>query len=411
MEGRMTLSRAAAKITSVEDARLLAKKRLPKGMYAAIATGAGQELTLRWNEEAFDEVAFEPRAAVQHQRDLSTTVLGHKVALPVLIAPTGHLRMFNVSGEPAVTRAAGAAGTIHMVSCFMGYPIEEITSVATGPVFFDMYLAGGRDNVETMLDRAKRAGCSALVITVDVAAGHGVERPARQRVYTPMIGMNLSTILRFGPQLLSRPRWAFEFIRDGMHLDTPMWIKPDGKAASFGEMAMTILREAPTWADLPWIREHWNGPIIVKGILHPDDVRRAAAAGVDAVVVSNHGGRNVDGSPATLWALPGVVEAANGELEVYLDGGVRRGTDVVKAIALGARAVLLGRAYVWPQAAAGGAGVARILEIFRAEIDASLASLGCPAVTALDPSYVRLLPGWRGRPAPLASVVQPEAVS
>jgi isopentenyl diphosphate isomerase/L-lactate dehydrogenase-like FMN-dependent dehydrogenase len=394
---------------SVADAQQMAKKRLPKGMYDAIATGAGRELTLRWNEEAFNEVAFQPRWDVQNApRDLSTTVLGHTISLPVMIAPTGHLRMFHVSGEPAVARAAGEAGTIHMVSCFMGYPIEEITAAATGPVFFDMYIAGGRDNVETMLDRAKKAGCTALVITVDIVTGHGVERPAKERVFTPMIGMNFATIMRFGPQLLSRPRWAFDFIRDGMHLDTPMWIKPDGKTASFGEMAWTILSEAPTWDDLPWIREHWDGPIIVKGVLHPDDARRAAAEGVNGIVVSNHGGRNVDGSPATLWALPAMVEAANGEVEVYLDGGVRRGTDVVKALALGARAVLLGRAYVWAQAAAGGAGVARMLNIFRSEIDSTLASLGCPSVAALDPSYIRLLPSWRGPLGSTAGSREPE---
>jgi pre-mycofactocin synthase len=231
-------------IHSFQEAERLAKRRLPKAMYDAIACGAGQEITLRDNLQAFQEVGFRPRAAVQHSSyDLHTSVLGHEISLPVMIAPTGSMRMFHTSAEPAVTKAAGRAGTLQVVSCFMGYPVDEVVEAAQGPVFFDLYFAGGRDNVEVMLNRARKAGCQALVITVDMTGGHASERAGRA---TPLVGSNWRTAVRFAPQLLTKPAWTFDFIRDGMRLDCPMWIKPNGRAASFGEMSTSILREWPT---------------------------------------------------------------------------------------------------------------------------------------------------------------------
>jgi isopentenyl diphosphate isomerase/L-lactate dehydrogenase-like FMN-dependent dehydrogenase len=357
-------------------------------MFDSIECGAGQEITLRGNLEAFQDVGFRPQAAVQHPAyDLSTTVIGHQLSTPIMIAPTGSIRMFRGEGEPAVARIAGEAGTIHIVSCFTGYSIEDITAQSKGPIFFDLYLAGGRSNVEVMLDRARKAGCQALVITADMAGMHAVEGLAGPAAQGP-IGVNVATALRYASQLVAKPAWTYDFVRDGMHLDCPMWIKPDGKAASFGEMTETIMRESPTWNDLPWIREHWDRPIIVKGILRPEDARKAIDAGVDAIVVSNHGGRNVDGSPATLSVLPAIVDAVGGRLEVYVDGGIRRGTDVIKALALGARAVLIGRAYIYPFAAAGSEGVRQMLDVLGSGMVATLRSLGCPSVRTLNRSYV-----------------------
>jgi isopentenyl diphosphate isomerase/L-lactate dehydrogenase-like FMN-dependent dehydrogenase len=380
--------RTPVRILSFADARTKAKRRLPKAMFDSIECGAGQELTLRGNLDAFLDVGFRPQAAVQYPTyDLSTTVIGHQLSTPIMIAPTGSIRMFRGEGEPAVARVAGEAGTIHIVSCFTGYSIEDIAAQSKGPIFFDLYLAGGRSNVEVMLDRARKAGCQALVITADMAGMHAVERLGGPTAEGP-IGVNLATALRYASQLVTKPAWTCDFVRDGMHLDCPMWIKPDGKPASFGEMTETIMRESPTWNDLPWIREHWDRPIIVKGILRPEDARKAVDAGVDAIVVSNHGGRNVDGSPATLSVLPAIVDAVDGRLEVYVDGGIRRGTDVIKALALGARAVLIGRAYIYPFAAAGSEGVRQMLDVLGSGMVATLRSLGCASVRTLNRSYV-----------------------
>ncbi len=382
------MSRAAERILSVADAERMARRRLPKAIFHSIECGSGRELTLGWNLDAFNEVQFRPQAAVQYPNyDLSTTVLGHEIATPIMIAPTGSIRMFRSEGEPSVAKAAGEAGTIHMVSCFTGYPIEAIMAQARGTVFFDLYLAGGRSNVEVMLDRARKAGCKALVITADMAGGHALERSGGPRSQG-FIGLNLATALRYLNQVVTKPGWTVDFVRDGMHLDCPMWMKPDGKPASYGEMWESVQQAAPTWEDLPWIRENWDGPIVVKGILRPEDARRAVDEGVDAIVVSNHGGRNVDGSPATLRVLPEIVDVVDGRLEVYFDSGIRRGTDVVKALALGARAVLIGRAYIYPFAAAGGEGVRRVLEVLSSAMVATLRSLGCPTIGELDRSYI-----------------------
>jgi isopentenyl diphosphate isomerase/L-lactate dehydrogenase-like FMN-dependent dehydrogenase len=385
--------RLAKRIGCVADAERMAKRRLPKAIFDGIAMGAGRELTLRRNLEAFDEVQFSPRAAVVHPHyDISTTVLGHKVATPIMIAPTGSNRMFRAEGEPALAKVAGELGAIYITSCFTGYSIEEVMAHATAPVFFDLYMVGGRSTVEAMLARAKQSGCHALVLTVDLAGTHGIEcmggRPAR----VPL-GVNAATALQYAPQLITKPGWTFDFIRDGLQFDCPMWIKPDGRMASFGDVLKAIRAGAcPTWDDLAWIRQHWDGPIVMKGILCKEDALRAVDAGVDGIVVSNHGGRNVDGSPATLRVLPEVLAAVDGRLEVYLDGGIRRGADVIKALALGARATLIGRAYLYPFAAAGGAGVRRVYDLFHASMNATLRSLGCPAVRELDHSNIYLPP-------------------
>ena len=324
---------------------------------------------------------FHPR------RDLRTTVLGHEISMPVIIAPTGNVRILHPDGEPGVARAAGAAGTIQCVSTFTGYPIEAITAAATGPVFFQLYFVGGRANAEANIERAQRAGCRALVITVDSAARPRAKYGVRDRAYLPQ-SIDARSALRFLPQVSVRPRWLLDFVRDRMNIEAAMVRGPDGRPLTIAAAAGLLPVEIPVWGDLPWIREQWHGPIVVKGLLTAEDARRAVDLGASAVVVSNHGGHMLPATAPSMHALPEIVDAVGDQVEVLLDSGVRRGEDVVKAVSLGARAVLIGRGYLWAHAAAGEAGVRRILEVFREGIDATLALIGCPSVAALDSSFV-----------------------
>jgi L-lactate dehydrogenase (cytochrome) len=381
-------------INSFADAEQLARRRLPKAMFDSITSGAGKELTLRANLAAFDEVGFRPRAAIRHPAyDLSTRILGHDVATPIMIAPTGSNRMFRREGEPALAKAAGEIGAAYVTSCLTGYPLDQVMAQAAAPVFFNLYTIGSRDLSEAMIAQAKAAGCRALVLTVDMEGTHGVERDHGQRPRAPL-GLNAATALQYAPHLVTKLGWTFDFMRDGLQFDCPMWIKPDGAVASFGDVLMAFGAGGvcATWDDLAWIRQAWAGPIVMKGILRVDDALRAIDTGVEAIIVSNHAARNVDGSPATLRVLPAIVDTVGDQLEVWFDGGIRRGTDVIKALAIGAGAVLIGRAYLLAFAAAGGPGVRRIYEILHAEMAAALRSLGCPSVRDLNRSYVTLPP-------------------
>ncbi|MGA8719408.1 MAG: alpha-hydroxy acid oxidase [Solirubrobacteraceae bacterium] len=388
-----------SKILSVDDAEYLARRRLPKALVQGLEVGY-PETSFARNLAAFSEIRLRPRAAVFHpRRDLRTTVLGHEIAMPVIIAPTGNIRILHPDGEPGVARAAGAAGTIQCVSTFTGYPIEEITAAATGPVFFQLYFVGGRANAEANIDRARRAGCQALVITVDSAARPRSKYGVRDRAYLPS-SIDARSALRFLPQVSVRPRWLLDFFRDRMNIEAAMVAGADGRPMPIAAAAARLPLEVPLWEDLSWIREQWPGPIVVKGLLTADDARRAVDLGAAAVVVSNHGGHMLPATAPTMHVLPEVIEAVGDQVEVLLDSGVRRGEDVVKAVSLGARAVLIGRGYLWAHAAAGEAGVRRILEVFREGIDATLALVGCPSIAALDPSFI----DSRGS---LCSAVQP----
>jgi isopentenyl diphosphate isomerase/L-lactate dehydrogenase-like FMN-dependent dehydrogenase len=382
-------------INSFADAERLARRRLPRSMFDAITSGAGKELTLRANLAAFDEVGFRPRAGIRHPScDLSTRILGLDVASPIMIAPTGSNRMFRREGEPALARAAGEAGAAYVTSCLSGYPLDQVLAEARAPVFFNLYTIGTRDVQEAMIAQAQAAGCRALVLTVDMMGTHGLERDHGLRPRAPL-GLNIATALQYAPQLVARPGWTLDFIRDAMRFDCPLWIKSDGTVATFGDVLMAFAggRTCATWDDLAWIRQAWKGPIVMKGILRTDDAQRAAEAGVEAIVVSNHGARNVDTSPATLRVLPAIVDAVGDRLEVWFDGGIRRGSDVIKALAIGAKAVLIGRAYLLAFAGAGAPGVRRIFEIFHAEMTASLRSLGYASIRELDRSCLTLPPG------------------
>jgi isopentenyl diphosphate isomerase/L-lactate dehydrogenase-like FMN-dependent dehydrogenase len=383
---------SAPAIHSYADAERLARRRLPRALFDSIISGAGKELTLRANLAAFDEVGFRPRAAIRHPAsDLSTCILGLDVASPVMIAPTGSNRMFRREGEPALARAAGEVGAAYVTSCLSGYPLDQVLAQARAPVFFNFYTIGTRDVQEAMIAQARAAGCRALVLTVDMMGTHGVERDHGLRPRAPL-GLNMATALQYASQLVTRPGWTLDFVRDGLRFDCPLWSKPDGTTASFGDVLEAFAggRTCATWDDLVWIRHAWKGPIVVKGILRSDDALRAADAGAEAIVVSNHAARNVDGSPATLRVLPEIVDAVEDRLEIWFDGGIRRGTDVIKALAIGARAVLTGRACLLAFAGAGAPGVRRIFEIFHAEMAATLRSLGCASIRELDRSCLTL---------------------
>ena len=363
-------------------AERLARRRLPRTLFEALTTGNDEGLTYRDNVRAFGEVAFRPRAAVSHEeRDVRTTVLGTEIAFPVLAAPTGGIRVVHPRGELAVARAAGLAGTICVVSQIAGYSIEEIAAVAEGPLWQQLYLSRGRATAEEVIARAAGAGCAALVATVDLGASPVSAFSTALRA----LNWDVGTAVRFAPEVVRRPGWLLRFLRDTKAMEAANAALPSaGTSAQYGL----------NWEDLGWIREQWSGPLVVKGVLSAGDARRAVAEGAAAIVVSNHGGRGLDGLPGTLRVLPEIVAAVDGAAEVLLDGGIRRGSDVVKAISLGARAVLAGQAVVMGLAVGGEAGVARIFDIFRHDTDRTLGLLGCPSIGELDGSYTRLPLDW-----------------
>lgn len=384
------------RIQSVEDARHFAERRVPKGIFQMFEAGSGSNATMEENERVFREVMFRPRAArFSTERDLRTTVLGHEISMPAYVSSVGFLKVGHRDGEAGVARAAGAAGTIQFVSGVTNTPIEEIMAAASGPVFYQLYYIGGRDASAPIIERVAEAGVSGLVLTVDTATvARPRDLPYRERRGVPA-GVNLREALRFAPQAITRPGWTLDLLRDGIkEPEIAMGLRPDGTPMGLFEGIEKIYQRTPIWEDIPWIRERFDGPIVVKGLLTVEDARRAIDEGVNAIVVSNHGGNVLDGSVAALRALSDITDAVGGEIEVLLDGGVRRGTDVVKALALGARAVGLGRAYVYPLLAAGEPGVHHILGLLRQQIDEAMAFLGVESVHDLDRSYLELPADW-----------------
>jgi isopentenyl diphosphate isomerase/L-lactate dehydrogenase-like FMN-dependent dehydrogenase len=391
-----TTSRAVAspRVVSIDDFRPLARRRLPRAVFDYLDGGAEGEVTLRENCRAFEDVTFRPRHAVAHANcELCTRVLGFDLSLPFLLAPVGYSRLMHPGGEVVAARAAGAAGTAYILSTISGHKLEDVKAGSSGPVFYQLYLMGGRGAAEAVIDRARVAGFSALVVTIDTPVSGMRERDFRNGMKELVSGGLLAKI-PFIPRLLSHPGWLISFLRDGGLPGLPNVVIPGQGPMTLVDIGAALASAAVTWADLAWIREHWGGPIVVKGVLTGEDARRAVDEGAAAVVVSNHGGRQLDCVPASLRALPEVVKAVNGQVEVLMDGGVRRGTDVVKAICLGARAVLCGRAYAYGLAAAGEAGVVRAIEILRTDVERTLRLLGCPSIAALDRSYVNVPKSW-----------------
>ncbi len=386
---------ASPHVVSIEDLRRMARRRLPRVVFDYLDGGAEGEVTLRENCRAFQDVTFRPRHAVAiPDCDLGTRVLGLNFALPALLAPVGYSRLMHPDGEAGSARAAGAAGTAYILSTISGHRLEDVKAASSGQVFYQLYLLGGRGAAEAAIERARLAGFAAMFVTIDTPVSGMRERDVRNGIKALISGGLLEKI-PFLPQLLSRPGWLLSFLLDGGLPALPNVAIPGEGPMPLVDVNAALASSTVTWRDLRWIRELWRGPVVIKGVLTGDDARRAIDEGAAAVVVSNHGGRQLDCVPASLRALPEIVAAVKGQIEVLMDGGIRRGSDIVKAICLGARAVLCGRAYAYGLAAAGEAGVSRALEILRVDLERTLRLLGCPSVAALDRTYVNVPSSWR----------------
>jgi isopentenyl diphosphate isomerase/L-lactate dehydrogenase-like FMN-dependent dehydrogenase len=385
---------ASPRVINIHDLRRLAKRRLPRVVFDYLDGGAEDEFTLRENCRVFEGVTFRPRYAVaMPQCDLRTRVLDADLAFPVILAPVGYSRLMHPAGELAAASAAGSAGLIYTLSTISAHKLENVRAASTGPVWYQLYIVGGRDVAEAGIERAQRAGFSALVVTIDTPVAGLRERDPRNGM-KELLGGSILSKLPFLPQMFARPGWLASFLLDGAVPQLENIVIPGQGPMPLMDVTAALAKAFVTWEDFRWLRKVWTGPILVKGVLTGDDARRAVDEGAAAIIVSNHGGRQLDGAPATLRALPEVVAAVNGQAEVLMDGGIRRGSDIVKAMCLGARAVLIGRAYAYGLAAAGQAGVNRALEILRTDVERTLLLIGCPSVSALNASYVNIPKEW-----------------
>ncbi|MFJ1967559.1 pre-mycofactocin synthase MftD [Streptomyces sp. NPDC087903] len=368
---------------TVAEAQRRAEKYLPRTVYDALVAGSERGRTIEDNLDAFARLGFAPHVAGHHaRRDLSTTVLGVETALPVVISPTG-VQAVHPEGEVAVARAAANRGVIMSLSSFASKPLEEVVE-ANPDTFYQMYWTGTREAMAQRMERARTAGAKALIATLDWSFSHGRDRGSPEIPEK----LDLRTAMRFAPGVATRPRWLWAFARSGRipDLTTPNLKPPGGRAPTFfGAYGEWMRTAPPSWEDVKWMRQQWGGPFLLKGVTRVDDARRAVDAGVSAISVSNHGGNNLDTTPATIRVLPSIAEAVGDQIEVLLDGGVRRGGDVAKALALGARAVLIGRAYLWGLGANGQAGVENVLDIMRGGLDSAVLGLAHSSVHELSP--------------------------
>lgn len=389
-----------ARALTIDDLRRLARRRLPPVVFDYIDGGAEAEHTLRANEQAFADVVFRPRQCVELPPvDLSTTVLGVRHDLPFLLAPVGFCRMFYPQGEGVAARAASDAGTGYVLSTFSGTRLEDVRRAARGPLWYQLYVPGGREVAEAAIARARAAGYGALVVTIDTPVSGMRERDVR-RGAGPLLKGRLAASLPHLWQFALHPRWVTGYLGDGAPRVFPNVELPGVGAMPCGDTSILLERTNVTWKDLAWIRAAWGGPLVVKGVHTGEVARQAVDAGADAVVVSNHGGRQLDGVAASLRVLPEVVAAVGDRVEVLMDGGIRRGGDIVKAKCLGARAVLIGRAYAWALGAGGGPGVARAIQILRTDLTRTLRLLGCASMDDLDASFVEAPSAWKETAAP-----------
>ena len=379
---------------NVADVRRLALPRLPLPVREFLEGGAEDEVTLRRNTAAFDDLALNPRTLVDvSEIDLSTHVLGQEVSLPVIIAPTGATGVFHPDAEIAVARAAAEAGTLYGLSTNSTRSIEEVGAATAGPKMFQLYVFKDRGLSREIIDRARAAGFAALCLTVDNAVNGNRERDVRT-------GIDAEASLRLGSvvSVLAHPRWLVNnarrrgavpgnFTARAPELPGPLWGALTAEKAA-RRVVGRYLTATMTWADAAELVDQWKGPFAVKGVMTVEDARAAVDIGASAVIVSNHGGRQMEGVPATVEALPAIAEALGDRLEILLDGGVRRGTHVLKAIALGAKAVMIGRPYIYGVTAGGQAGVAKVLSIFRAELTRDCQLLGITSLGEVGPELV-----------------------
>ncbi len=368
---------------TVAQAQRRAKSRLPKSVYDALIAGSETGHTLNENLAAFDELGFAPHTAgLSQQREMATTVMGQPVSMPVLLSPTG-VQAVHPDGEVAAARAAAARGTVIGLSSFASKPLAEVVQ-ANPQTLFQSCWVGGRGDMLPRVQRAKATGAVGLIITLDWSFSQGRDWGSPR--LPEKVG--LREAIRLAPGALRRPRWLLAFARTGRipDLTVPNMAAPgEDPITFFGAYRQWMQSPLPTWDDVAWLASQWGGPLMLKGIIRVDDAKRAAEAGVTAISVSNHGGNNLDGTPAPIRALPAIADAVGDQIEILLDGGIRRGGDVIKALALGARAVMIGRAYLWGLAANGQAGVENVLDILRRGIDSTLLALGRSSIEQLTP--------------------------
>ena len=377
---------------SVAEAQRRAKKRLPRSVYSALLAGSERGVSIDDNTAAFGQLGFAPHVAgFSEKRDQATTLMGEEISLPVICSPTG-VQAVHPDGEVAVARAAAARGTITGLSSFASKPVEDV--VAANPqTFFQVYWLGTREAILKRLDRARRAGARGLIVTTDWSFSMGRDWGS------PKIPerLDFKAMVKLSPEAATRPRWLLEYARAGFlpDLSVPNLVEPGEKPPTFfGAYYEWMQTPLPTWEDLAWLREQWDGPVMLKGVCRIDDAKRAVDAGMSAISVSNHGGNNLDTTPAPIRVLPSIVDAVGDQVDVVLDGGIRRGSDVVKAVALGAKAVMIGRAYLWGLAANGQPGVENVLDLLRGGIDSALLGLGKSSIHELTPDDILVPPGF-----------------
>jgi heme/flavin dehydrogenase (mycofactocin system) len=380
---------------TVAVAQRRAKRHLPASVYGALIAGAEAGLTIDDNVKAFREIGFAPHVAgLPATREMATTVMGQDISMPVIISPTG-VQAVHPDGEVAVARASAARGTAMGLSSFASKPIEAV--IAANPkLFFQMYWVGTRDDMAARMERARKAGAVGIIVTLDWSFSFGRDWGS------PRIPekMTLEELIRQVPAVITRPAYLYQWLRAGEIPDLTVPNLPVGGAPAptfFGAYGQWAQSTPPSWEDVAWLRSQWQGPFMLKGVTRIDDAKRAVDAGVSAISVSNHGGNNLDGTPATIRMLPGIANAVGDQVEVLLDGGVRRGGDVVKALALGAKAVMIGRAYLWGLGANGQAGVENVLDLLRSGIDACLLGLGHSSIADLTPDDLVIPPGFTRR--------------
>jgi isopentenyl diphosphate isomerase/L-lactate dehydrogenase-like FMN-dependent dehydrogenase len=380
---------------NIEELRILAQRRLPRAVFDYIDGGAEDEITLRENRRVWRKIYFRPRnATYTPQTDTRVTVLGTELKLPIILAPLGSTRMFHPDGELAAAKAAGDYGVPYTLSTFSGYSFAELAQATTAPLWYQLYLAGGQEIVEATLERAWKNNFKALAVTIDTNGPGMRERDFRNGA-PQLMGKNLFAMLPFTSQIVVRPRWTAGFLMDRKNaMRYPNTIIPGKGPMPAIDVQASLRDSVVTWAHLDWIRRAWPGHILVKGVITGEDARRAVDAGVSGVIVSNHGGRQLDTCYPTARALPEVLDAVNGQVEVLVDGGIRRGADIVKALSIGAKAVLIGRAYGYGLAAGGQAGVARAIAILKADIERTLVLLGCSSISKLNRGFVELPKSW-----------------
>ncbi len=351
---------------NVEEFEALAKAHIDPMTWDYYASGADDEVTLRRNREAWSEVALHYRVMVDvAQRSAATTVLGHPVSMPICAAPTAFHQLAHPDGELATARAVGDAGTLMLLSSLSNTAVEDVVAATDAPVCFQLYVYRDRAVTEALVRRVEAAGCKAIVVTVDAPLLGRRERDVRNRFHLPK-GFAVRNLLPAG------------------YGEVDERVSESGLAAYF----MDLLDPSLCWDDIAWLRSLTSLPVVVKGVVRADDARRARDAGAAGVVVSNHGGRQLDTSPATIEVLPRIADAVGGEIEILVDGGVRRGTDALKAVGCGASAVLVGRPVLWGLGAGGRAGVARVFELLRDEFDLAMALSGCRSVAEITRDLV-----------------------